>query len=182
MADVARLLLLCVDLQPAFLKAIADARRVERRCGFAIQAAAGLGIDVLFTEQAPAKLGGTHPELLPLAPSAAVMAKDSFSAFANDSIRETVRSRNIEHVLLCGIETPVCIYQTALDALAAGLEVTLLSDCVSARRPDDAQACLAALTRGGVHVLPSETVFYALLQDVRHPFFKAYTQLVKTYS
>jgi hypothetical protein len=68
-----------------------------------------------------------------------------------------------------------------LDALHAGLQVTLLSDAVGGRRPDDATACLAALRHAGAHVLPSESVFYALLRDVRHPFFKTYTQLVKSH-
>ena len=57
--------------------------------------------------------------------------------------------------------------------------MTILSDAVGARRPDDARVCLDALARSGAHVLPAETVFYALLHDVAHPFFKAYTQLVK---
>jgi len=52
---------------------------------------------------------------------------------------------------------------------------------VGARRPDDAATCLAALRHAGAHVLPSETVFYALLGDARHPFFRTYTQLVKSH-
>lgn len=174
------LLLLCVDLQPVFLKAVAHADALQRRCAFAIQAAAGFGIRTLFTEQVPQKLGGTAPELLRFVPSPLVFGKTTFSAFADPAIREAITSRATEHLLLCGLETSVCVYQTALDARAAGLEVTLLSDCVSARRPDDAAAAIAELVRAGVHVLPSESVFYALLHDVQHPFFKAYTQLVKT--
>jgi nicotinamidase-related amidase len=176
------LLLLCVDLQPVFLQAIADGAKLQRRCTFAIQAAAGLGIEVLFTEQVPEKLGGTALELLAATPHRTVIGKTTFSALADEGIRTTISDRKIEHVLLCGLETSVCIYQTALDALAAGLQVTLLSDCVGARRTDDARTCLDALTRAGVHVLPSETVFYALLHDVSHPFFKSYTRLVKSYS
>jgi hypothetical protein len=57
-----------------------------------------------------------------------------------------------------------------------------LSDAVGARRPDDARVCLDSLMRAGAHVLPSETVFYALLREVGHPFFRAYTQLVKQHS
>jgi hypothetical protein len=62
------------------------------------------------------------------------------------------------------------------------MHVTILSDAVGARRPEDAQVCLDALVRAGAHVLPSETVFYALLHDVGHPFFKAYTKLVKEHA
>lgn len=172
-------LLLCIDLQPVFVRAVADAARVQRRCEFAVAAAVGLGVAVAFTEQVPQKLGGTAPELLALAPGAGVFGKNTFSALADDGIRDALlHDRRVDHLLLCGVETSVCIYQTALDALSAGRHVTILGDCVGARRPDDARLCTEALVRAGVHVLPSETVFYALLHDVKHPFFKAYTQLV----
>lgn len=175
-------LLLCVDMQPNFLRVVVNGAQVQRRCEFAVAAAMGLGLPVAFTEQAPAKLGPTAPELLALVPGAAPFAKETFSCLAHDTIRDgLLRARGVEHLLLCGIETPVCIYQTTIDALAAGLQVTLLSDGIGARRADDATACLAELTRAGAHLLPSETVFYSMLRDVKHPFFKTYTQLVKTH-
>jgi nicotinamidase-related amidase len=175
-------LLLCIDMQPVFVNAVTNGARIQRRCEFAIAAAHGLGVPVAFTEQVPQKLGGTAPELLALAFGAPVFGKNTFSALADDGIRDALlRDRGVEHLLLCGIETPVCVYQTALDARAAKLEVTVLSDAVGARRTDDADYCLDELARAGVHVLPGETVFYSLLHDVKHPFFKAYTQLVKTH-
>ena len=175
-------LLLCLDMQPVFVRAVADGVKVQRRCEFAIAAAIGLGLPVAFTEQVPQKLGGTVPDLLALAFGAPVFGKSTFSAFADDGIRDAlVRDRGVEHLLLCGLETSVCIYQTAMDALAKKISVTVLSDAVGARRADDADACLAALARAGAQVLPSETVFYSLLHDVKHPFFKAYTQLVKSH-
>ena len=175
-------LLLCVDLQPVFLRAMAAGATVQRRCEFAVASAGGLGIPVIFTEQVPQKLGGTAPELLALAPAAPALGKATFSALADDGIRDAVlRGHAVEHLILCGLETPVCVYQTAIDALAENLAVTILSDAVGARRPDDAAACLVELARAGAHILPSETVFYALLRDTRHPFFKTYTQLVKSH-
>jgi len=175
-------LLLCLDLQPVFLRAVQGGDALLRRCQFAASGATGLQLPVVFTEQVPQKLGGTAPELLAVAPSARVFAKETFSALADDTLRAALTpDHGVEHLLLCGLEAPVCIYQTAIDALASGLEVTLLSDCLGARRPEDAATCIAALTRAGVHVLPAETVFYAMLRDVKHPFFKAYTQLVKSH-
>jgi hypothetical protein len=180
--DLSNLLLLCIDVQPVFLQAVSPGGQLQRRCAFALQAAAGLKIDILFTEQVPAKLGRTEAGLIALSPHAPVFAKNAFSALGDSNLRAAVLDRGREHLLLSGLETSVCVYQTALDARAAGLEVTLLSDCVAARRADDARVCLDALIRAGVHVLPSETVFYSLLHDTTHPFFKAYTQLVKKYS
>jgi nicotinamidase-related amidase len=176
-------LLLCVDMQSAFLRVIPDSERLQRRCAFAIAAAAGLGMPVAFTEQVPEKLGGTMPALLELAPQASVWGKKAFSALADEGIRDAIlRQREVHHLLLCGIETPVCVYQTAIEALSEDLQVTVLSDAIGARRDEDARACLDALARAGAHILPAETVFYALLRDVSHPFFRGYTQLVKSAS
>ena len=175
-------MLLCLDMQPKFVAAIVDGAGVRRRCEFAVAAAIGLGIPVAFTEQVPEKLGGTAPELRDLAPRAAVWPKNTFSALADDGIRDALmRQRDVQHILLCGIETPICVYQTAIAALADDMQVTVLSDAVGARRSDDARTCLDSLARAGAHVLPSETVFYALLREVGHPFFRSYTQLVKFY-
>ena len=176
-------LLLCVDIQEIFLKSVVDGPQLLKRCSFAVQAAKGFSIPVVFTEQVPQKLGGTAPELLKLAPGAKQFGKATFSALADDGIRDAIRAMDVEHLIICGLETSICVYQTALDALDAQLQVTILSDAVTARRPEDAKVCLDALrARSHVYVLPSETVFYSMLQNVKHPFFKAFTQLVKDHA
>ncbi|MDI1337813.1 MAG: isochorismatase family protein [Lacunisphaera sp.] len=174
--------LLCIDLQPAFLAAIPEVQRVHWRCSFALEVARGLGLPVVFTEQVPAKLGHTAADLLALAEKPVVLGKDAFSAFGDKAIAAHFKASGAKHLLVCGIETPVCVYQTARDARQAGYHVTVLVDCVGARRADDATAVLAHLAQAGCSVLPAETVFYALLRDAQHPFFRAYTQLVKKYS
>jgi nicotinamidase-related amidase len=175
--------LLCLDVQASFLQALPDGARLLRRCQFAVAAAGALDLPIAFTEQVPQKLGPTVPELRQLAPDAAVFGKRSFSALGDAAIREALTGKGeLEHLLLCGLETPICVYQTAIDALNADLQVTVLSDAVGARREVDAHVCLAALARAGVHLLPAETVFYALVGGAYHPAFKAYTQLVKSHA
>ncbi|WP_081722124.1 isochorismatase family protein [Geminisphaera colitermitum] len=174
--------LIAIDLQPIFLKSIANGDTVLRRSQFAIAAARGLGIPIFFTEQLPAKLGPTDAPTRVLAPDAPVLGKSAFSALDDSTgLLDTLHRHSIEHLLLCGIETPICVYQTAIDAIGADLQVTLLTDAIGARRPDDARAALAALDRAGAHLLPAETVYYSILRDASHPFFKTYTQLVKNH-
>jgi nicotinamidase-related amidase len=177
-------LLLCLDLQPVFLRAVANGGEVLRRCQFAVASASLLGIPVVFTEQVPGKLGGTDPSLLGLAEAPEVHAKEAFSALAAGSAAQgsLLAGRAVEHLILCGVETPVCAYQTAVDALQSGLPVTVLADCVGARREADARVCLEALARAGAHILPAETVFYSILGSAKHPSFRAYTELVKKYA
>jgi nicotinamidase-related amidase len=173
--------LLAVDLQDTLLGILppAAARELRARVGLALSAAVGLGIPVYFTEQVPEKLGPTAAALRKLAPDAAVFAKGTFSALADSELRSALREEQIEHLLVVGLETPICVYQSALGALAEGIQVTVLSDAVAARRADDHAACLAALRHAGVHVLPTETVLYALLHDAGHPFFRTLVGLVK---
>jgi len=176
-------LLLCIDFQPIFVNTVPDKDRLLKRSAFAIEAAQGLGIGVAFTEQVPQKLGATDAALLSLVRSPRQLGKASFSALADHGIRETLLERlGTDHLILCGIETPICVYQTAVDAIRSDIPVTLLSDCLGGRRSDDCEVALDALKRAGAHVLPSETVFYSMLGDTAHPFFKAYTQLVKKYA
>lgn len=176
--------LLAIDLQDTLLGMLprAAASELRARASLAISAAAGLGIPVLFTEQVPEKLGPTSAALRKLAPAAPVFAKNTFSAASDPAVLGALRERQIEHILLIGLETPICIYQSALGLIAEGFQVTLLSDAIGARRPDDHVTVLAALRHAGVHVLPTETVLYALLHDAGHPFFKTLVGLVKSAS
>jgi nicotinamidase-related amidase len=175
-------LLLCLDMQPVFLSVIPENQRVHWRCSFALEAARGFGLTVLFTEQMPAKLGSTAADLLALCDQPDVAGKGAFSALGDKKIAAYLRASGVKNLLICGIETPVCVYQTAMDALKAGYKVTVLSDCIGARRASDSTTVLTHLAHAGCAVLPAETVFYALLHEARHPFFRHYTALVKKYS
>ena len=179
-SPVPHLALLVVDVQPTFLKALPDAEAFLRRCALAVGAARLLGIPVFFTEQVPAKLGGTHPELLQAAgPDAVVIGKTAFSSLAGDELTTALASQGINNLLICGLEGPVCVYQTAVDALRQEMGVTLLSDAITARRPADQETCFAMLRSHGVTILPVESVFYAMVRDAQSPYFRAFTGLVK---
>jgi len=180
-SEVPGALLLCIDMQSPFLDAIANRDSIVSRCQLALHSARGLGLSAILTEQVPAKLGPTIGSIAAAAGDAPVFAKTTFSALADAAVLSQLQSHEVEHLILCGLETPICIYQTAIDALNQDIAVTILSDACGARRPDDARAALDALKRLGAHVLPLETVVYAMLHDTSHPFFKTFTKLVKTH-
>lgn len=172
--------LLVVDVQPTFLRVMPEGDICLRRCLLAAASARLLGLPVLFTEQVPAKLGPTHPDLLLAAGEGrAVFGKTAFSAFGAPGLLEACGKAQVSQLLICGLEIPVCVYQTAMGALREGMGVTILSDAVTGRRPEDGRACLEALRAAGAHILPTETVFYALLGDATHPSFRVFTDLVK---
>lgn len=175
------LALLVLDMQPAFIRAMHNATAVERRCLFAIRTAVLLDIPVVFTEQVPDKLGPTAPDLRAAAPDAPVFTKTAFSALGAKGIETFITDNTVHHLLITGLEVPVCIYQTVLACIADDIEVTLLSDCIGSRRLEDEQAVLRSFStlESGCHILPAESVFYSLLGAADHPLFRSYTQLVK---
>lgn len=174
--------LLVLDMQAGFLKAVANGDLLLRRTAFAVEAAHLLGISVVFTEQVPEKLGATEESLLALCPQAKVFAKTAFSAFGAQGLKAHLREVGAEHLLIAGIETPICVYQSATEALREDFDVTLLSDVIGCRRPEDGAVALEALRQSGAHVLPAETVFYSILADAADPRFREFTKLVKSAS
>jgi len=174
--------LLLIDLQPKFLEVIPGGEAAARRAEFAARAAPLFGMPVAITVQVPEKLGPTAPALIEAAPEAPVFEKSAFSALGAEGLLRWLRDRGVQHVLVAGIETTVCVYQTAVQAMAESLDVTILTDAVAERRGGDREPALATLRQAGAHILPSETVFYSLLGDAAHPRFREYTKLVKAYS
>ena len=174
--------LLILDVQPPFLKVIRTADSLVGRSMFALETARLFGIPTLFTEQRPEVLQSTVKELRDLLPNAPRIAKTGFSAFTEPALEEWIQANDLQHLLVAGLETSICVYQTALDAIHADIEVTLLSDAIGCRREKDGEAALASLRIHGAHLLPSESIFYSILRDSTHPLFKEFTALVKKYS
>ena len=175
--------LLLVDFQDPFLNAVPDRERLLKRTHFAIEAASLLGCSIAVTEQLPEKIGSTTATLKAILPAhTPLFEKTTFSAMDANGIDRWIQSNQIDHLLLIGLETSICIYQTAIQALGDDIGVTLLSDCISERRPEDREPVLKQLLANDANVLPSETIFYSLLGSANHPQFRKFTQIVKRYS
>ncbi|CAA6677858.1 Unannotated [Lentimonas sp. CC4] len=175
--------LLLIDFQDPFLNAMPDRERLLKRTSFAVEAASLLGCSIALTEQLPEKLGNTTAELKQILPEhTPVFDKSAFSAMEAEGLNRWIESNQIDHLLLIGIETSICIYQTAIQALGDNVGVTLLSDCISERRCEDREPVLKQLLSMDAHVLPSETIFYSLIGSAEHPQFREFTQIVKRYS
>ena len=172
--------LLLIDFQDVFPQEIPDRERLLKRSTFALKAAELLGVSVAVTEQIPEKLGATTEVLRSYWDvNTPVFDKSAFSAFEAEGLNRWIESNQIDHLLLAGIETSICVYQSALQALGADIGVTLLSDCISERRLEDRAPVLEQLLSMDAHILPSETIFYSLLGSAEHPQFREFNELVK---
>ncbi len=174
--------LMVLDLQDAFLKVVSQPERLLNRCCFAVKAASLLGLPVVLTEQAPHKMGPVTARLASATAHATIIGKSTFSALKHEGLRTFLRERRVEHLLIAGLETPICVYQTVIDAIREGFQVTLLTDCIDCRRTADAGYIMTYLSRKSeCHALPAESVFYGILGTADAPDFRAFTDLVKEY-
>jgi nicotinamidase-related amidase len=169
--------LLVIDVQEKLIPFIKDADQVVRNIGFLLDGAKLLDVPVQVTEQYPKGLGKTIPELaarLPPAPD-----KVSFSCCAIPEVVRTLQQDGRTKVLLCGIETHVCVMQTALDLLALDFRVFAAVDAVGSRYSIDHELALRRLERAGGVLTTVETAVFEWTGGAHHPQFKAVSKLIQ---
>ena len=172
--------LVVVDVQEAFRSAISDFPMLVSKISLAVRGFQILNLPVFITEQYPKGLGKTVEEILiNLPPDFEVLEKTAFSSCGANSFLEQLKTANVSQVVLCGLETHVCINQTAHDLLSEGFEVHLLCDAVSSRFSEDKEAALKKMQTNGVVPSTVEMALFELLRDAKHEQFKEIQNLIK---
>jgi len=166
-----------VDLQPSFLKAIHEADRVIARCRFLIEAARSLSVPIIATTQNADRMGGVAPEFEGLLPEA--IDKMSFSCWGSEAFRHALEEVDRRLVVLIGIETHICIGQTAHHLLTGTWEVAVCPDAVSARSLDRHKLGMERIRDAGGVPVHSEAVVYEWLRNAEDPAFREILSLVK---
>jgi nicotinamidase-related amidase len=168
-------LLAVVDVQERLLAAMPDAERVVSRCLRLAQAASLLGVERVLTEQYPKGLGPTPAALAATLPAPAT--KLAFSCRGCGGFDAAV-GPGVRAVVLAGLETHVCIAQTALDLLAEGLAVFVAVDAVASRHAVDHETALRRLETAGAVPTTSEAVLFEWCRSAEHPRFQEIRRLV----
>jgi len=166
-----------IDIQDKLLPKIPDAAKVVRNAGFLLDVAAQLDVPVRATEQYPKGLGPTTAEIARRLPSP-LPTKTSFSCCGADTFLEELEMLRRGKVVLVGMETHVCVAQTALDLLGAGLQVFLAVDAIAARGSIDHDTALRRLEQAGAVPTTVEAVAFEWLRDAAHPQFKAVSAMI----
>lgn len=168
-----------VDLQERLLPAIFERERVIQNSARLIRGAAILGLPVLASEQYPKGLGKTVPEIHAALEGVVPMQKTAFSACRAPGFVEALKSKQISRVLLCGVETHVCVSQTCLDLLEAGFHVFVAADAVSSRTKENYQIGLQRMRDAGAVIVSTEMALFELLGSAGTEEFKKVLELVK---
>jgi nicotinamidase-related amidase len=174
-----RTTLVVVDVQEAFRKAIPDFDRIAKATATLIEGAEAIGIPIVITEQYPKGLGETVPEVAEHLPNGVEpLQKVVFAA----SEAEGFDLEGRDQVLVCGIETHVCVNQTALDLLASGVEVQVAEDAVGSRFDQNKRVGLQKMERAGAVMTSVETALFELLGRAGTDEFKTVQKLILEYA
>jgi nicotinamidase-related amidase len=174
-----RTTLVVVDVQEAFRNVVPDFDRIAKATATLIEGAEAIGIPVVVTEQYPKGLGETVPEVAEHLPEdIQPLEKVCFSAA--DAEGFDLGGRN--QVLVCGVETHVCVNQTALDLLDSGVDVQVAEDAVGSRSAENKQVGLHKMERAGAEITSVETALFELLGKAGTDEFKRIQQLILEYA
>lgn len=171
--------LLVVDIQEAFQGHIDQIERIIERSKIMIQAAKLLEMPIVVTEQYPKGLGHTLGPIREVLGDCLYYDKVTFSCCQDNSIRKALRNFNRSQVLLVGIETHVCIMQTAYDLMEMQLQPYIAVDAVGSRCQEDRQVALQRLQNDGIVLTTTEAAIFEMAESSKHPAFKEIAKLVK---
>jgi nicotinamidase-related amidase len=175
-----RCVLLVIDIQEKLLPPIYEKERLIRNSQLLIRLAKLLSIPMLFSTQYAKGLGETVPEISSMAPGAEVMDKLQFGCFANGEFCSTFAGiKGRDTLLLCGMETHICVMQTALGALNQGHIVHVAADAVSSRTKLNWKIGLQRMRDAGAVISSTEMMVYELLVKSGTAAFKEMLQHLK---
>jgi nicotinamidase-related amidase len=170
--------LLVVDMQERLLAVIPHAAGITWNCRRLIDGAKVLGVRTIVTEQNPEKLGRTAAALAERV-GGTPYAKLDFSCGACGGAFADFEATGIERVLLCGIETHVCVQQTALDLLSAGYRVYIAADAVGSRAMVDYEIALRRMESSGAVITTTEAALFEWCERAGTDAFRAISALAK---
>ena len=162
--------LLVVDIQEKLLPAIHDADGLLARSLWLTGVAHDHELPVVFSEQYPKGLGHTLAALRERAPAGVVVDKLHFSCVAADCLPPVLLDK--PQIIVCGMETHVCVLQTVLQLLQTGKQVFVVADAVGSRNPQDRELGLQRMRDAGAVIVSREMVLFELLEKSGSEHFK----------
>jgi nicotinamidase-related amidase len=180
--DRANTVLVVIDVQEKLLPVIDDAAVVVANLERLIRGCHVLGVPVILTEQYVKGLGSTvEPIRRALEETSGYqpIEKSCFSAYGCAPFAAQLKATGRTQVLVAGVETHVCVYQTAEDLLAQGLSVSVIADAVSSRTPQNRKLALRRLASDGAKLSSTEMALFELTVNAGTDEFRTISRLVK---
>lgn len=170
--------LLIIDIQDKLVKPMKYGDQVIENTNILISAAEEFNMPIIYTEQYPKGLGNTVTELEERLKNAKRFEKTLFTAYIEE-VKETLKEIGRKKIIISGMETHICVYQTARDLINDGYDVFVVKDSVSSRTKDNYLNGLSMMESMGAVVTNTETVIFDLLKKAGTPEFKVLSKLIK---
>ena len=170
--------LVVIDVQVKLMRVIHAREALVESLGKLVRGMAVLDVPIVWTEQNPDGLGPTVPEIAELLPGRPI-SKLSFSCCGEPAFADAVERLGRGQLVLAGIESHVCVWQTAADLLAMGHEVHVCADAVSSRTPENKAIGLQKARDAGAALTSVEAALFELLGVADGPAFKQILRIVK---
>ena len=172
--------LIVIDMQEKLLNAVFNKYDSCKNAKILLKGAEILEIPVIVTEQYPKGLGNTIQQIKDgLGENAAYFEKTSFSALENPAIASALDKSPRKQIVIFGIETHICVSQTATELIAKGYDVTVISDASGSREESEHIAGLERIKENGGHIITTEIALFEWLKGARHIKFKEIQNLIK---
>jgi nicotinamidase-related amidase len=179
MFAVENTILIIIDIQEKLFRVMYEKETLVSNVLKLIKGIQIMDIPIILTEQNPRGLGATIPEIANILPGVKPIPKFSFSCFGEEDFRRELQEQRRKQVVITGIETHVCVYQTAIDLLSTGYEVQVVADCVSSRTPENRDLALQRMNLEGALSTSTEMVLFELLKSAKDERFRALSAIVK---
>lgn len=172
-------LVLIIDIQDRLVAAL-DKDIIVTNAVKVASAAKLLSIPVLLTEQYPKGLGHTVPQLQEVLPeNSEVLEKTFFNALLEEGMLDKIKSYGKKQIVIFGIETHICVHQTASALVEAGFDVYVIKDACASRSKYEFKQGIDAMQSNGVKVSCVEIVLFEWLKGAKNPKFKEVQALIK---
>lgn len=168
-----------VDVQEKLYPHVIDSAKIENNLLILIKGLKTLEVPFVVNEQYKKGLGDTIPSIKELVSQASHFEKTTFSCCKNEPTMIAINELNRKNVIVAGIETHVCVLQTCMDLLEAGLQPILVTDCVTSRKQKDTDMAIERMIKLGVIPTTYESILFELTVNAKNPAFKEISKLVK---
>jgi len=171
--------LIVIDVQGKLAQLMHNTESLFRNIQILIKAFKILELPIIWTQQVPEALGPTIASIAELLKDIKPLNKASFSCCGRHDFVDALQQNSRKQVILCGIETHICIYQTALDLYRQHYTVQVVADAVSSRTLQNKNVAMQKMQSVGIEMTTTEMALFEIVKTADHPKFKQIAKLVK---
>ncbi len=171
--------LLIIDIQKRILPVIKDYELVVENTLKLIKGFKAMSLPIYYTEQYPKGLGPTEEQIVNELDGIKPIEKMTFSCSGAGDLFNTFHTKFHSQIVVCGIESHVCVQQTVLDLIENSFQVNLAADAVSSRNEKDYNIAISRMRHHGAEVTTTESILFELLNVCGTDVFKQVSKIVK---